>query len=214
MPVRDSTPGAPGLRERKRRQTADHLAATAFALFEAQGYDAVAMEQIAAAADVAKGTLYNYFPVKEALLAHQFRREIAAGMAALGGELARQPDFATRMRRLLKASAQWNRSRRAYLPHYLRFRMAEIGPDAHRAAGNPHASGSAAVLEQLIRDGQRRGELLAGHDAAELARLFEFMLLGAVTGWLRTPRRSLARQFELALDVLLGGIAAPRRKRA
>lgn len=212
MPATNAAPVSPGLRQRKRQTTADRLAATAFALFEAHGYDAVTMEQIAAATDVAKGTLYNYYPVKEALLAHQFRHEIAVGMAAIGGQLARQPDFATRMRLLLKASARWNQSRRQYLPHYLRFRMAEIGPDAYRAAGDPNASGSAAALEQLIHDGQRRGELRTEHDAAQLARLLEFMLLGAVTGWLHTPRRSLAREFELALDVLLRGIAAPRRK--
>ena len=34
-------------RERKRTQTLDHLAATAFALFEQHGYEAVTMEQIA-----------------------------------------------------------------------------------------------------------------------------------------------------------------------
>ena len=48
-----------GRRERKRIQTLDHLAATAFSLFEQHGYDAVTMEQIAAQADVSKGTLYN-----------------------------------------------------------------------------------------------------------------------------------------------------------
>lgn len=36
-----------GRRQRKREQTANHLAATAFRLFEAHGYDSVAMEQIA-----------------------------------------------------------------------------------------------------------------------------------------------------------------------
>ena len=46
-----------GRRERKRSQTLDHLAATAFALFEAHGYDAVTMEQIAAQADATVGCL-------------------------------------------------------------------------------------------------------------------------------------------------------------
>lgn len=45
------------------------------------GYEAVCMEQIADAADVAKATLYNYFPVKEALIGHRFREDTATGMA-------------------------------------------------------------------------------------------------------------------------------------
>src|SRR3546814_16988657 len=75
-------------RQRKRAQTANHLSATAFRLFETHGYDVVAMEQIAAEADVAKATLYNYFPVKEALIAHRFREDIAAGMAERAAALA------------------------------------------------------------------------------------------------------------------------------
>ncbi|CAJ0730919.1 hypothetical protein R77592_02498 [Ralstonia mannitolilytica] len=66
-----------GRRERKRLQTLDHLAATAFALFEQHGYDAVTMEQIAAQADVSKGTLYNHFPLKEGSIASGVER--AAG---------------------------------------------------------------------------------------------------------------------------------------
>ncbi|KOQ34187.1 TetR/AcrR family transcriptional regulator, partial [Achromobacter xylosoxidans] len=49
---------APGLRERKRQQTLDHLSQTAYRLFETLGYEVVTMEQIAAQADVSKGTLY------------------------------------------------------------------------------------------------------------------------------------------------------------
>lgn len=207
------SPRAPGRRERKRQQTADHLVAVAFELFQTEGYETVAMEQIAAAADVAKGTLYNYFPVKEALLAYRFRQEIAAGMAALGQELDRQPDFATRMRRLLKASAQWNESRREYMPHYLRFRMAESESGTRRGTTAAHASGSATILERLIRDGQQAGEVRRDRAAAELARMFEWMLVGAVVSWLHTPKGRLARMFELRLETLLHGIAVPAKTR-
>ena len=46
-------PEPPGRRERRRTQTLDHVAATAMRLFEAQGYDATTMEQIAQQSDVA-----------------------------------------------------------------------------------------------------------------------------------------------------------------
>ena len=83
-----------GRRERKRQRTANLIAETAFQLFEIHGYDAVTMERIAVEADVAKATLYKYFPVKEALLAHQFRQEIAAGTTAILDAIGNQwPDF-------------------------------------------------------------------------------------------------------------------------
>jgi len=123
-----AAPPPTGRRQRKRNQTLDHLAATAFDLFEAHGYDAVTMEQIAAQADVAKGTLYNHFPVKEALLAHQFHGELAAGLQQLRGALDGLGSFQARLCYLLSASADWCEARRGYLPHYLRFRFLDLGP--------------------------------------------------------------------------------------
>ncbi len=41
------------------------------------GYESVTMEQIAAAADVARGTLYNHFPFKEAVLAYWIHGQLA-----------------------------------------------------------------------------------------------------------------------------------------
>jgi AcrR family transcriptional regulator len=203
-----STIAEGGRRERKREQTANHLAATAFRLFEAHGYDAVAMEQIAAQADVAKGTLYNYFPVKEALLAHHFRQEIAAGMTVLASTLSRQPDFRARMTALLQASARWNRSRRPYMARYLRYRLSEIGA-APRPDADGQRSGVHSILEALFHSGQQRGELRTDLSPCDLAWLFEFMTAGAVIVWLRQPEDDdLEARMLFALDVLLDGACA------
>ncbi len=56
---------APSLRERKKRATREHLLHTAITLIEEHGFDQLTVEQIAAAADVGKGTIYNYFATKE-----------------------------------------------------------------------------------------------------------------------------------------------------
>lgn len=199
-----------GRRERKRERTSNHIAATAFALFEANGYDAITMEQVAEQADVAKGTLYNHFSVKEALLAHQFRQEIASGMAALKGTLSQQSGLRAQMTALLRASAQWNRSRRPYLAHYLRYRMTEIGSTPSTDADN-HRSGVNSILEALFRSGQQQGELRPDVSPRELAWLFEFMTTGAVVVWLSEPEADLEARLLFALDVLLDGAAAGAR---
>lgn len=199
-----------GRRERKRERTSNHIAATAFALFEAHGYDAITMEQVAEQADVAKGTLYNHFPVKEALLAHQFRQEIASGMAALKDTLTQQSGFRAQMTALLRASAHWNRSRRPYLAHYLRYRMTEIGSTPPADAGN-HRSGANSILEALFCSGQQQGELRPDVSPRELAWLFEFMTTGAVVVWLGEPEADLEARLLFALDVLLDGATAGAR---
>src|SRR5690349_18035508 len=57
-----------GLRERKKRQTRDAIAAAAMQLFKARGYDAVTVAEVAAAADVSEKTVFNYFATKEELV--------------------------------------------------------------------------------------------------------------------------------------------------
>src|SRR5438034_3149760 len=57
-----------GLRERKKRQTREAIAAAAMELFAARGFDAVTVADVARAADVATATVFNYFPRKEDLV--------------------------------------------------------------------------------------------------------------------------------------------------
>lgn len=55
-------------RERKKRETRRRIVAEATRLFTERGFDAPTVDEIAVAADVAKGTIYNYFDSKEAIL--------------------------------------------------------------------------------------------------------------------------------------------------
>ncbi|WP_406204102.1 TetR/AcrR family transcriptional regulator [Kitasatospora sp. NBC_01560] len=57
-----------GLRERKKRQTAIRIWRSAITLFAERSFDEVSVAEIAAAADVSKMTVFNYFPSKEDLV--------------------------------------------------------------------------------------------------------------------------------------------------
>ncbi|WP_437956059.1 TetR/AcrR family transcriptional regulator [Sorangium sp. So ce119] len=56
------------LRESKKRETRQRISDVATAMFFARGFDAVTVEEIAAAARVSKMTVFNYFARKEDLL--------------------------------------------------------------------------------------------------------------------------------------------------
>ncbi len=56
------------LRERKRAATRERIIQTAIGLFEQHGIEAVTIDQIAASAEVGKGTIYNYFASKEDII--------------------------------------------------------------------------------------------------------------------------------------------------
>jgi AcrR family transcriptional regulator len=68
-----------GLRQRKKQQTRQAIAETAHRLFAERGFDAVTVAEVARAADISEGTVFNYFPTKEELF--------YSGMEAFEAEL-------------------------------------------------------------------------------------------------------------------------------
>lgn len=56
------------LRERKKDQTREALARSAFELFRSKGYEATTVAEIARAADVSRRTFFRYYSTKDALL--------------------------------------------------------------------------------------------------------------------------------------------------
>jgi AcrR family transcriptional regulator len=76
-------PSAEGLRERKKRLMRQQLSDTATAMFVERGFDAVRVAEVAAACGVSEKTVFNYFPVKEALVMDRLETTLAAVRAGL-----------------------------------------------------------------------------------------------------------------------------------
>jgi AcrR family transcriptional regulator len=73
-------PGLPGegLRERKKRLMRQQLSDTATAMFLERGFDGVRVAEVAAACGVSEKDVFNYFPVKEALVMDRLEATLAA----------------------------------------------------------------------------------------------------------------------------------------
>ncbi|MFE0020973.1 TetR/AcrR family transcriptional regulator [Amycolatopsis sp. NPDC059021] len=74
-----------GRRERKKQQTRQALSAAATALFAERGFESVTVAEIAAAADVAVGTVFNYFDSKEELFFDRADDLVAGLISTVGG---------------------------------------------------------------------------------------------------------------------------------
>ncbi len=66
-------------RERKKAVAREKIMTTGIDLFSKHGIDAVTIDEIADAADIGKGTVYNYFSTKEDI--------VVAFMAGLEGKI-------------------------------------------------------------------------------------------------------------------------------
>jgi len=78
-----------GRREDNKQQKRERLEKAGLAHFEELGYDRASIEQISAAADVARGTFYLYFPDKHAIFSAMCDRWFVPVEALLRGTAAR-----------------------------------------------------------------------------------------------------------------------------
>ncbi|MBV8933318.1 MAG: TetR family transcriptional regulator [Kutzneria sp.] len=143
------------LRERKKRKTRKHISDVATRLFIRRGFDQVTVAEVAAAADVAKMTVFNYFPSKEdlvfddALLVERWMaalvRDRAPGMSVVEAVRA---DFLASLNPRDLADGEWRYGRlHGDLVHF--WRMVEDSP-ALRAREHQLAERMAHVLAESL----------------------------------------------------------------
>ena len=199
-----------GLRERKKQATAERLYRTALDLFSERGYDATTVEEIAQAADVAKGTFFNYFPTKDTVLGyagHRQMRLVHEVMAADQG-FERRPVYEqlTFVFETLAAGIQDD--------HEV---MRVVALEVYRSvsAFSETASVSRQLYElllEIVHRGQRRGELRS--DAAAPAKSMALLLMAAYFytffAWLEPEDPpAFAVLLHVQLDLLLQGMQSP-----
>ena len=80
-----------GLQERRHAETRDGVVAAAFALFHANGFGQVTMEDIARAAGVSRRTVYRRFPTKEHIVLEVPKRWLSVWDAAVADHPEQRP---------------------------------------------------------------------------------------------------------------------------
>jgi AcrR family transcriptional regulator len=166
-----------GRRERKKEETKRRIFEAALTLFNEKGFDATTIDDITGRADVAKGTFFNYFPRKEAVIEY-----LADEWMEVAEEAAADRDRpATDRVRALYAVLT-----RAHEEH----------PDLSRAVMRasaqrmccPAPGGAWQRFEQLVievvRQGQTRGELRRDRKPELLHGVLMSCFVGGVMWWL------------------------------
>lgn len=191
-------------RERKKEQTRDTIISTALELFSKQGIESTSMEQIAEESDIAKATLYKYFPNKEAIATAHVQEVVQDKKLAIDRLIAENTDTRSRLLALLAIISEWNEENRDILKLHAsaRFQDLLLG----HIDNNENSSGFEHVLTRIIKVGQDTGELRQDLPAKKLAIYYKAIYLVPFIGWLLNYELS-DLEFSLAesVDLFLRG---------
>ncbi len=182
----DSTPAvaiAPTLsrRERKRQSTRQAIFDTAIRMFSEQGFNAPTIDQIAAVADVGKGTFYNYFASKEDLLvAFMLDLEIR-GKVRLARIAGAQGSLEAILRRYERSELRLKQSNFAFVQVFLST-LIRHGPQmsAHIVKMQEYADPPLHTLFSRLKE---RGLIEPSVDVRVLVHTFKCIQLGVSCLW-------------------------------
>jgi TetR/AcrR family transcriptional regulator, cholesterol catabolism regulator len=194
-------------RERKKIELEQRIRECAAALFHAKGYEATTVDEIAEAADVAKATLFNYFPRKDALLLAVWEDGHEAVLEQLGAPEDWTGTAEARLRRLFHTFAE----------------AAELNPGLSRvmaieamrsfwarAEESPFEQIMNELVEDLVREAQERGEMRQDTEPRVVMSLLRGLYGMTLVEWLReeAPGSRLRDELDAKFDVMFRGLSA------
>ena len=195
---------SPDRRQRRSAEIRERLFRAALNLFTQKGFTETTVEDITEAADVGKGTFFNYFPSKDHILLAFV--EIQLGKLEAAIEMARQtdepmPEF---LRSLgIRMSQEPTRNPaiiRALLQAYLSTTpVREAMMDLQKRMHGLHTL--------MIQLGQDRGEIRSDLPAAEIAHVFRQTIFGTLLIWSLYGDATLHSRIETAFNLLWTGLA-------
>jgi AcrR family transcriptional regulator len=203
----------PGLRERKKQRTREHIAETARRLFAEKGFERVSVAEVARAADVSQQTVFNYFPTKEDLVFWRlgsFEEELLSGIRDREpGEtlLAAFRRFVMQQRGLLAQPEPEARERLAALTRTITESPALLARE-QQIFERYTASLAALIAEELGADAADLRPWVAANAMMGAHRALVHHARRRVVEGARHPRlgREVRRATEQALELLEAGL--------
>jgi AcrR family transcriptional regulator len=187
-------------RERKKQETHMRLLRCAWQLFRERGYDDTTVEQITEAADVGKGTFFNYFATKQAVIDEiaRWRIDLVGSEALAADDVPR--GAVARIKLLMTAMADELAPRHDLTYHMF---LARISSTAKHES--VHRIGS--LVHELVVQGQADGEIRADVDPRFVSHLLISCLFHYFRRW-RHAEGDYPEEVQLkrSVDILMEGL--------
>jgi AcrR family transcriptional regulator len=197
----------PGRRERRKSEVRQRLFRAALHLFGERGFNATTVEDITQAADVGKGTFFNYFPTKEFLLTEwvELRLDIlrASRAEVEQGELSLRDILRRLLSNLMEEPGRSHGAARCML-------LGLLGSEPVVSLAQGTAARARKILAEMMAAGQKRGEIRRDVTAEDLAQLFQQTFFGFMHLWVLLPNQRLSRRLDTAFDLFWAATSVQR----
>ncbi len=201
----ESCQKTPTRRERRRVETRERIVRAALRLFSERGVTATTVEDITNAADVGKGTFFNYFPSKEQILADVCQSQ----MGTIKEFVSRAVKSTQPVALVLYELAVIKTREFARSPALVHNILAPtLAGEVTRQQMADELIRDRHVIEELMAARQKRGELREDFTPLELAHQFQRAFFGTTVLWSLEPSKPLPECLKEMSEVLWSGMRA------
>ena len=194
-------------REKNKERTRRAILAAARSCFTASGVGATTMDQIAERADVARGTLFNYFPAKADIVAELIAENNEAFQALIEEANAAERRVADRLQRIFVGSAGRLEANAALSRRLLD--PAEQGW-AVAAGGDRWSARLVGGFTAALTTAEDRGDVRSDVPAQDLGEMLLGLYSGIVLLWRLDEAYPLSAKLEQAARVAVELVMGPR----
>lgn len=169
--------------------------------FLSGGFKATTMEQVATAAGVAKGTLYLYFPSKDAVLHQILQDDLTELREQTLPPIQAEASTSTRLRAFFRAMVEFYETHRDFIDLCQSELGQEFRKSARRQLQDIFQEQEDAWADVLKANGVKPG--VARAHGRTLAILGHGLAVQRMRGWLAGP---VEREIEAAVQLALNGV--------
>lgn len=182
----------------KSEATIARILDAAEALFVANSFVSVSMQDIADQIDVSKGALYHHFESKEALFVAMMLRDLSAKQALFARRAASEGDAQTRLRDLTRDFFELPLTRRRLI-QLVRRDINHFNGDNRASIIRAYQAALPDQIERIIEDGIAAGEIASGN-----SRLLAWSFVALVEVVLTQYAESVFHEKDRMLNHVLG----------
>ncbi|MDT7909029.1 TetR/AcrR family transcriptional regulator [Thermus sp.] len=192
------------VREYQKKRRRERIFQAAMALFRQRGFQETTASDIAKAAHVSRGTFFNYFPYKEAVLLEYGALLLAGLREEVKKRLARGEDPLAILRFIFQGVARYTEAEKdLVLP--LLYEL--LNPDPIRAKAAFEALPLGDLIAQVLRPLKEKDLVRKDLSLERMGRtLADLYFLTALRWAAYTPERDLKEELQKTLDLALLGI--------
>jgi AcrR family transcriptional regulator len=171
----------PSRRERKKEETRHRIFRVAIDFFRAKGFEQTTVDDITEKADVAKGTFFNYFPRKDAVLAYLTESRLLAIEENAETLLAEDRPARERVLDLLTSMASPYEEDHDLSRYVLTELMSRVYLPSQETMMRWHE-----LVMSIVRQGQERGEIRREIAPERIVSVLGCVFHGTVFQWVHS----------------------------